>query len=619
MTRNPSVSSDSEDSSKKRPSSSILGISRSIAACQRCRTKKIRCDQNFPACAKCAKSGVECVGLDPATGREVPRSYVIHLEDKIAELEILLRENGIDPEAKRQKVERPEGQVKHLEPEREAATILPMSSAPTLVGASSDVSFSRLMFSTVNFNNAEHDPSITSSPSTYPALLPPKQIAQEYLKIYFAQTNSQLPILHREQFIAKYWDPIYGQLGKVSLASDYTTTSMPLRVAETDTWDFRLRQHIDAFQKDNAGGDYVDLMRYVDGLVVPSEFVIPLYFLNIIFAVALSALHLQYPAEILDGFRSAALRSMDVVYSSLDRLESLQGILLLTLYSMMRPAQPGVWYVLGLALRLCVDLGLQNELGNKKLLGFVKDMRRRLFWCTYSLDRQVCVYLGRPFGIPEGCVNTQFPSELDDMLIVEDSTADYLENASGIPTYKVVSLAMFKIRQIQAEIQQIMYEGNELPRAFSNLASWSEYILKKLDNWRLNTPNAPRKMNCDFNLEFFNLSYNHTLLMLHGLSPRSPKFSFNDYRIATEAAKQVIITYDRMLAMQLINYTWVAVHNLFMAGASYLYSVYTCDDLRESISLKELKRITNTAVNIFQSLRDRCDAATTCKDTFEFL
>lgn len=70
----------------------------------------------------------------------------------------------------------------------------------------------------------------------------------------------------------------------------------------------------------------------------------------------------------------------------------------------MRPAVPGIWYVVGWALRLCVDLGLHTEAGLKSSLTvatnnsngsiydpFTLDMRRRLFWCTYAIDRQVCL------------------------------------------------------------------------------------------------------------------------------------------------------------------------------------------------------------------------------------
>ena len=50
---------------------------------------------------------------------------------------------------------------------------------------------------------------------------------------------------------------------------------------------------------------------------------------------------------------------------------------------------------MGEALRICVDLDLQNELKTKSkqnfnIDNFTRDKRRRIFWCCYSIDRQIC-------------------------------------------------------------------------------------------------------------------------------------------------------------------------------------------------------------------------------------
>lgn len=121
----------------------------------------------------------------------------------------------------------------------------------------------------------------------------------------------------------------------------------------------------------------------------------PLYFLNLVFAVATLANHLRYPIHISESFRLAAMRFSQDVDNSIDPLEHLQGILLYAGYSIMRPTNPGVWYIMGEALRICVDLDLQNELKTKSkqnfnIDNFTRDKRRRIFWCCYSIDRQIC-------------------------------------------------------------------------------------------------------------------------------------------------------------------------------------------------------------------------------------
>jgi hypothetical protein len=46
---------------------------RNVSACNRCRLRKNRCDQNLPSCASCEKASVACVGYDPITKKEIPR------------------------------------------------------------------------------------------------------------------------------------------------------------------------------------------------------------------------------------------------------------------------------------------------------------------------------------------------------------------------------------------------------------------------------------------------------------------------------------------------------------------------------------------------------------------
>ena len=56
--------------------------------------QKVKCDQEFPQCGKCKARGVECIGVDPVTGREIPRSYIIHLEERVKQLESQLKQQS---------------------------------------------------------------------------------------------------------------------------------------------------------------------------------------------------------------------------------------------------------------------------------------------------------------------------------------------------------------------------------------------------------------------------------------------------------------------------------------------------------------------------------------------
>jgi hypothetical protein len=128
-------------------------------------------------------------------------------------------------------------------------------------------------------------------------------------------------------------------------------------------------------------------------------------------------------------------------------------VLLLAGFALLRPVAPGLWYIVGVAVRLGVDLGLHYEDGvgidgsgsedhaigradlktepsvnddtsstapgsantariDAKERGrrqWVRDLRRRLWWCVYSVDRLVSTCVGRPF-VSNPILNLKSPS-----------------------------------------------------------------------------------------------------------------------------------------------------------------------------------------------------------------
>lgn len=620
------------DSSPKRQQISAVASEAKLApsairpasACSRCRSKKVKCDQRYPRCGRCEKVNAECVGVDPATGREIPRSYVVHLEERIKLLESQL---AAEPSIKQE----------FSPPVDSSGDQKSPNSGKGDPSVAEPIPFAKLMSTALNFNSEKSKASSLSSPqpammdpslsmkheNVAPALLPPKKTAEEFIKIFFAQSNSQMPILHREEFVNNYFIPIYGNLSPgVSLASNNSAMNLPAdTINETETWFFTYK--IEFKKLIDARYDPAMIERL---LVAPEPYHKALFFLNIVFAIASSVHHLQYPSTISDSFKVAASRYADRVYCSTDQLETLQGILLLAMFATMRPAKPGVWYVLGTALRLCVDMELHSESPRSlsSFDSFTRDKRRRLFWCTYSLDRQISLYLNRPVGISDDSIETPFPSELDDAFIVKDNShADYSKisgYADSAPSYKAVSIAFFKIRQIQSKVQRILSQKRaELPRQYSSLDQWRTDINKQLRQWRDSLPKNQTEMNCDFNTCFFDLNYYHTLIRIHGLSAKKFKLTSYDYQMLADSSKGLINCYFKLHASKSINYTWAAVHNMFTAGTSYLYAVYNSDGSRSANSVREVKKVTQDCITILHSLIDRCVTAYSCIETLKLL
>lgn len=90
-------------------------------------------------------------------------------------------------------------------------------------------------------------------------------------------------------------------------------------------------------------------------------------------------------------------------------ITSIQAILACAMYSLRSPIGVSIWMLSGLALRQCVELGLHRKIRWAKVEpDYVKaELRKRVFWCSYNLDRAVAITLGRPVGIADHDIDVE--------------------------------------------------------------------------------------------------------------------------------------------------------------------------------------------------------------------
>lgn len=295
-----------------------------------------------------------------------------------------------------------------------------------------------------------------------------------------------------------------------------------------------------------------------------------------------------------------------------------------------------------MATRLAVDLGLHYEDGRDVDAGlgendhtasadwerhglhskergrreYVRDMRRRLWWCTYSLDRLVSVCVGRPFGISDQVITTEFPSPFDDKYITNAGISPPL---GPEPSYKIVAYHYFRLRLLQSEILQVLqYQQTQIARVsgqnygnmhmhtrlpspfldrFGSFRDWRRDIDKRLLEWKNSAP-SKQDSGVAFSPEFLDLNYWQAIIMLYRQSLSVPAMFEGEYNTSNEvnspslypaeekedeervylkvaeAGQRIIRLYRQLHLVGLVNYTYLATHHLFMAGISYLYAIW---------------------------------------------
>lgn len=465
-------------------SASAASSFRNVSACNRCRLRKNRCDQRLPSCASCDKASVKCVGYDPITKREIPRSYVYYLETRVAYLETLLQNNAVDfqPAEDFNPNFDANGTPAHsavaASPQQRNGTANPASaptkdendrydrekltklvsnigmvsvqgaSDPRYLGSTSGISFARVVFaavkSSVSGSSSERGSNrggkattnvvdsgtsmrdsffgLQTKPTIRQAPFPDRELGLRLVDLYFEHANPQIPILHRGEFMDMF-ERVYasGERHRTSRESYMLNIVFAIGagiiLGSSDTEDSPTSDTGRSPTKSRSSPPSNKKRRLAGHQHQPEEY------------HASAIVHLENflgsspAADRPDGFGGG--------------LEELQAVLLLAGFALLRPVAPGLWYIVGVAVRLGVDLGLHYEdgvgidgagsedqsvgkaepmaEGNGTKTGngnaastkidakergrrqWVRDLRRRLWWCVYSLDRLVSTCVGRPF------------------------------------------------------------------------------------------------------------------------------------------------------------------------------------------------------------------------------
>ncbi len=323
------------------------------------------------------------------------------------------------------------------------------ASDPRYLGSTSGISFARVVFaavkSSVSGSSSERGSNrgakVTASvvdsgtsmrdsffglqtkPTIRQAPFPDRELGSRLVELYFEHANPQIPILHRGEFMDMF-ERVYasGERNRTSResymlnivfaigagiilgSSDTDGSPTPDNASPT-----KMRSSPPSNKRRRLAGHQHQPEEYHASAIVHLE----------------NFLGSSPAADRPDGFGGG--------------LEELQAVLLLAGFALLRPVAPGLWYIVGVAVRLGVDLGLHYEDGvgidgqdfesqNTSMMDvknesnedqattgpsgaksakidakergrreWVRDLRRRLWWCVYSLDRLVSTCVGRPF------------------------------------------------------------------------------------------------------------------------------------------------------------------------------------------------------------------------------
>ncbi|KAL8909750.1 MAG: hypothetical protein Q9207_000059 [Kuettlingeria erythrocarpa] len=498
-----------------------------------------------------------------------------------------------------------------------------------------------------------------------PASFPDKAVGGRLVALYFEHANPQIPILHKGEFMALFHQA-YASTGPPSSARELYMLNIVFAIgAGIILGDSRSRSSSGSSSAEPMAREAAS--PNLSRSPLPSEQHQPEEY------HAAAMLH-------LDSF----LESMSTVEGpdgSGGGLQELQAVLLLAGFALLRPVAPGLWYISGIATRLGVDLGLHHEDGTdldertndqQRSQGtsqvsandyisvpahfqrqgrreWVRDLRRRLWWCVYSVDRLVSTCVGRPFGITDEVITTDFPCSLNDEDITPSGFIIPSCSFQG-PSYKRVSHHYFRLRLLQSEILHVLqYEQAKQAHAnlgrhdnrhmhtalsssflqpFESFRAWRQDVDRRLTEWKEDAP-SQQDTTVQFSVQFLELNYWQAIIMLYrqslsgppsqaGLASRLDRSgdsmlmglvdeadNEDVYLKVAEAGQRVLMLYRQLHRIHLVNYTYLATVHLFMAGIAFLQ---TLDDVDFTVL---------AATSVLGDLIETCPPAEACRDAFQ--
>ncbi|KAK5708978.1 hypothetical protein LTR17_020204 [Elasticomyces elasticus] len=251
---------------------------------------------------------------------------------------------------------------------------------------------------------------------------------------------------------------------------------------------------------------------------------------------------------------------------------SVVTLLLLAVYSLRAEGGPGAWAYIGLAMRIAIDLGLHRQTSTMNRLGFDVEMRKRLFWSCYTMDRQISIPLGRPFSISDSDIDVAIPFDLDE----SSQNIEALEHASRLdpdtPRTESTSLTAFlhilRLRRIESSIQQTIYRVDQ-PVNITDAEV--DHYLEQLEHWRSTIPkdaksHVDRESVAFDGYDYYMVFYYkcHRLLLYPLISKPHPDGRY--LKACAKVCGGVAQSYKRLHQTLSVGYSLMALQTVFMAG-----------------------------------------------------
>ncbi|GKT42953.1 pyrimidine pathway regulatory protein 1 [Colletotrichum spaethianum] len=300
-------------------------------------------------------------------------------------------------------------------------------------------------------------------------------------------------------------------------------------------------------------------------------------------------------------------------------ITALQALLLICQYRMgttSHDTSTSVWHLIGVAARTCFELGLHKattyappqardgDEGDSAAWQEEVETKRRCFWSVVSMDRIASLILGRPLAIQLEDIDVELP-HFDMPVSVLPSQHSLSTAPFGTPEWHLgtsIFVHIVRYRLICGKILNILHRSPGASRESTIVYEDSRSTLvEELRSWHAETTNLPliqadapiaslASRSSFRSAEWYRLLYHNGVLMLFRPSPTLCDATGNSTVLQHmfDSSQEAINLYANLHRSRKINYSWVTLHSIFIAGLSYIYA------LRNHLQHLQNRNVSNT-------------------------
>ncbi|KAH6687774.1 putative fungal-specific transcription factor, partial [Plectosphaerella plurivora] len=570
-------------------------ITSRTGACQRCHYRKVRCDRKRPSCTLCARLSVTC--------QYTPREHQVNL--------------------RRQDVERLEQRVRRLQAENDLlqARETPSNTTPRPPSTTSQHSAMRGHLPTSTASIVEYglrQNGAHVSPGTPGGH---DEVASQVISLSLSAGGGRNFVGSTSGlFLANLLQP-HGQAPELSLlpsghipssGSNHAGHRVSLSTLPPKTLAIEI---IDAYSNHDrlqypflgpktleSALENVYSSSTAEATDSSNCSAVDAFLVNMTLAIGTSQMHKLNWTGVWDAeisYNQAVARLGDVL--SQGGIPALQALLLVCQYRMSTPSSDtstSVWHLIGVAARMCLEFGLHRASTYEAPAGAnvvqmqELETKRRCFWSVVSMDRVASIALGRPLAIQLDDIDVQLPHVDPEALQNVPSaalTSHSLATATLGTTEWYLATAIFvhivRYRLICGKILNALHRsaGNDRASTLSYEAIRND-LAAELQSWHdgvsalpllapdTASPAGRSSFRCQ---DWYNLLYHNGILMLFRPSPCLCDTSRNSTALqhVHDSSQSALLLYANLHRTGRINYSWVTLHSVFIAGLSYIYAL----------------------------------------------